>query len=138
MPAEGVLYCDDEHVDAVFGLQTMLYCSGAKCGQVAQKMAILLEDWPENVWHREYDARVWNVWKGSPLFPLPQQSGSMSTTRASSRFAGRPSVAVTVAVHPHLQQTFSYTYRQSSVRAKIWLSVVYSVVCVENGMVYSK
>src|SRR5260221_9557621 len=87
MPAEGVLYCDDEHVDAVFGLQPMLYRSGAKCGQVAQKMAILLEDRPENVWHREYDACVWNVWKGSPLFPLPQQRGSMSTTRASSRFA---------------------------------------------------
>src|ERR1035438_6902297 len=51
-------------------------------------MAVLPKDRPEFAGHRKDDAFVGNVGEGGPLFSLPQEGRSMSTTRTRSRFAG--------------------------------------------------
>src|ERR1039458_6640030 len=49
---------------------------------------VLPKDRPEFPGHRKDDAFVGNAGEGGPLFSLPQEGRSMSTTRTRSRFAG--------------------------------------------------
>jgi len=42
-----------------------------ECGQVAKELAVLTKDWLQHVRHREANAGIGNVGKGSPLVTLP-------------------------------------------------------------------
>ena len=53
-----------------------------------QEMAVLPEDWPEDIRHRQDDAYIRNIGEGTPLLPLPLNRASMSATRTGSRLTG--------------------------------------------------
>src|ERR1022692_423710 len=50
-----------------------------------QKMAVSLENRPENTWHRKHNTCISDVRQRGPLLALPQECGSMAATRAGPR-----------------------------------------------------
>ena len=87
MAAERV--CDYQNVKAntISGLHPFLYRCCPDCGQILNQVPVLSKDGPQNIRHRKTEAHVWDIGEGSPLLPLPQQRGSMPTTRTCPRFA---------------------------------------------------
>jgi hypothetical protein len=50
--------------------------------------SVRLENWPEDIWHRQNDAHERNIQQGKPLLPLPQQGAAIAAAWAALRFAG--------------------------------------------------
>jgi hypothetical protein len=88
MAAKTVRYDHQQDSDTIFGLDPLLDYGGSEDWQVVKKVPICPKDWPQNIRHCQDDACVWNIRKAGPLFPLPQNSGSMSATGAGPGFAG--------------------------------------------------
>jgi hypothetical protein len=70
-PTEGVGHHHDESANTVPNFQVLLYHCACEGWQVVKEMPILLKDRPENIRHREGNSNVGDIWKGSPLLPLP-------------------------------------------------------------------
>src|SRR5450759_2456224 len=86
--AKGVRYHHNQYANTILSFHPFFYHRSSESTHVVEEVAVLLKDWPENVWHRKDNACVWDVREGGPLFPLPQLRSSMPTARTSSRLAG--------------------------------------------------
>jgi hypothetical protein len=69
--SESVRHDHDHHANAMFELYPLLYDSGSERRKVMEKAPILLEQWPEDIWHCQADACIRCIRQGGPLFELP-------------------------------------------------------------------
>ena len=80
---------DDHHHQshAVGPAGPLLDDLGPQDRQVMEQVAVVLEDWPEHVRHREGDMGVGDIGQLSPLLALPQCRGPVAATRAGAGLA---------------------------------------------------
>src|ERR1039458_10758167 len=65
--AEGMLHHHNQHPNTISGFHPLLYHRGSERRHIMEQMAVLLKDWPENIWHSEHDACIWDVGESGPL-----------------------------------------------------------------------
>ncbi len=60
---------------------------GPQDREVVEQVAVLPEQGPEHIWHREADVGIGSVWELPPLVTLPERRGPVAATRAGAGLA---------------------------------------------------